>query len=84
MQNIFKVSAAETGWNHELNLMRCNVHWLGKKKNTTFWSRASPTRLLEPAACSAFKKPNIGLPLQALGSAEGSHSDRHQIGITAD
>lgn len=32
MQNILKVSAAETGWNHELNLMRCNVHWLGKKK----------------------------------------------------
>lgn len=35
MQNIFKVSAAETGWNHELNLMRCNVHWLGKKKKKT-------------------------------------------------
>lgn len=79
MQNILKVSAAETGWNHELNLMRCNVHWLGKKK--TFWSRASRTRLLEPAA---FKKPNIGFPLQNLGSAEGSHSDRHQIGINAD
>lgn len=78
MQNIPKVSAAETGWNHELNLMRCQVHWLEKKM---FWSRAFPTRLLEPAACSAFKKPNIGLPLQNLGSEEGSHSDRHQIGI---